>query len=331
MQIGTIGTGPIVSYIISQAIKTPGVHFSAVYSRDIGRAQELAARFGIGKTYDDLDAMLDDKDLDFIYIASPNSLHYQQAKAALQKGKNVICEKPFTSTLWQAQELRDLARSQKLFLFEAVTTIYLPNYRFVKESLPLLGDLRMVLLNYTQYSSRYDLLKAGETPNIFNTEFEGGALLDLNIYNIHFAAGLFGMPQDVRYFANRFNGDGADTSGVAVLDYGTFKCVCTAAKDAKGENGSQIQGEKGYILLPKGASVCPEVRVYGETEQQVNLQGDNLPWVYEFAEMQGIVEKKDYEACYEILEHSLMVVDIAQQARLSAGIRFQADDEKKTE
>src|SRR5699024_5608849 len=106
------------------------------------------------------------EEIDFVYIASPNSLHFEQAKLALEHGKNVICEKPFTSTVKEAEKLISLAKEKGLMLFEAITTIHLPNYQAIKAQLSQVGTLKVVHCNYSQYSSRYTKLIQGELPNV---------------------------------------------------------------------------------------------------------------------------------------------------------------------
>lgn len=118
-----------------------------------------------------------------------------------------------------------------MIIVEAVTTRYIPNTLKIKEMFPQLGDIKIVTANYSQYSSRYDALKKGEVLPAFNQDMSGGALMDLNIYNINLMVTLFGTPKSVNYQANIKKG--IDTSGILTLDYDSFKCVCIAAKDCK--------------------------------------------------------------------------------------------------
>ena len=150
-----------------------------------------------------------------IYVALPNNLHFSFAKEALLAGKHVILEKPFTVTYEEAKEIAAIAREKKLYLFEAITTQYNPNYHKMKELLPRLGDIKLVALNFSQYSSRYDNFKKGIISPSFDPNNAGGALMDLNIYNIHFVAGLFGKPLKVRYCSNMERD--VDTSGILVM------------------------------------------------------------------------------------------------------------------
>ena len=109
MRVGTIGSGFIVKYILENIAKTEGICCEAVYSRTMETGRKLADEFGVSKVYTDLDEMCQDESIDVIYIASPNSLHYGHAKKALSYGKHVICEKPFTPTVKEAEELIQMA------------------------------------------------------------------------------------------------------------------------------------------------------------------------------------------------------------------------------
>lgn len=194
MKMGTIGTGMITEWL-NTAFQDNGLECTAVYSRKEETGRRLADKYNMPKVYTDLDAMLHDEELDCIYIASPNSLHYPQAMRALEAGKNVILEKPFVSTIEECRTLIDTAKKHHRFLFEAITVPYNPNYQKIKERIGDLGSLKMVQCNFSQYSSKYDKFKNNENPNVFNPQFSGGALMDINIYNAHFIIGLFGRSE----------------------------------------------------------------------------------------------------------------------------------------
>ena len=155
MKIATIGTGFIVDRFLNAVRQVDGVEATAVYSRRMETAEALGQKHGIASAFTDMDAMFNGEEHDTVYIASPNSLHHAYAKKAIEAGKHVICEKPFTSTAAELRELIDLARQQDVFLFEAVTGIHLPHFRAVQENMERIGDIRVIQANYSQYSSRY--------------------------------------------------------------------------------------------------------------------------------------------------------------------------------
>lgn len=326
MNIATIGTGSIVDAILSAINELEDVTCTAMYSRKRETAQELAGKYGIGTIYTDLESLFSDTNVDLVYIASPNSMHYEQAYQALQHGKHVVCEKPFTSTLQEAETLIALAQEKNLLLFEAISNIHLPNIKVIQEQLPKLGPIKLIQSNYSQYSRKYNDLLAGETPNVFNPQFSGGALMDINIYNLHLVMNLFGSPNTVSYTANQ-HANGIDTSGVVVLQYPEFIAECVGAKDTNSMNFVLIQGEKGYLQVVGGANGCREIKLQigNEPAEAYNAQTKSNWLYYEWEAFRDIHANGDHKRCYELLEHSQSVMSVLMSARKDAGIVFAAD------
>ena len=194
IRLGTIGSGAIVHSILDNVKITDGIRLAAVYSRSEEKGRPLAEEYGAGKVYTDLDEFMKDEEVNTVYVASPNLLHYEQTKKALLAGKHVICEKPFCTKAEQARELVALAKEKHLFLVDAVPTAFLPNFEVVKRELPKVGKVKLVLGNFSQYSSRYDQVLEGGKPNVFNPEYGGGCLMDINFYNVYLNIALFGKP-----------------------------------------------------------------------------------------------------------------------------------------
>jgi predicted dehydrogenase len=330
MKIGTVGTNFIVTDFIKAARQTGRVEVVSCYSRTEGRARAFAAAQGIPRAFSDRDAFLADGSLDFVYVAAPNSLHFLWTRDALRAGRNVICEKPFMSNETELREAVRLSRERGLFLFEALTVPHLPNYRLVREKLSLLGPVRLAQLNFSQYSSRYDAYLGGEDPNVFSPAFSGGALMDLNYYNLTFVTGLFGPPGTIRYFPNR-GSNGIDTSGVLVMGYDGFLCTAAACKDSAGPNFVQIQGEKGYIRSSSSASSLGSGIVLcagdtaGNAEEFFNMQENPNTLYYEIMDFAEAFASGDRSRCDAPLEESLLAARLVDQARRDAGIRFDAD------
>lgn len=325
IRLGTIGSGAIVHAILDNVSVTDGIRLSAVYSRSADKGRALAAKYGADKVYTDMDAFLADRAVNFVYIATPNLLHYEQAKRALLAGKNVICEKPFCTRAEQARELTALAKKKRLFLVDAVPTAFLPNFELLKAQLPRIGRVRLVLGSYSQYSSRYDQVLNGETPNIFNPEYGGGCLMDLNFYNVYLNIALFGKPEDAVYYPNLYPGL-TDTSGILVMRYGGFVSQSAGAKDTWGENSFQIEGENGYIHIANGSNGIAQVRVVTKTSDETfNRQPNPNRWFYEVQSLTKLVLADDYDAIYERLDVMLDVIETLEVSRKKAGILFPGD------
>ena len=198
-------------------------------------------------------------------------------------------------TAAQTEELAALARRKKVFLFEAMTTQYLENYNKIRELLPRIGRVKLVQCNFSQYSSRYDAFCAGETPVSFDPECAGGALMDLNVYNISYIVGLFGEPNQVHYLANMERG--IDTSGILTMEYNSFKAVSMAAKDCGAPARYVIQGTKGYILQKSTANWCGGVTFHPNQgkEEHFNLNGGRPRQAAEFEAFARALENGDQE------------------------------------
>ena len=129
MRLGIVGAGMIVRGLFTFIHEVEGIELEAIASteKSIDKVRQMAKENHVKKAYLNFDELLNDEDIDVMYIATPNHLHYQMCKQALERGKHVICEKPFTITAKQTQELIDLAKAKNLFLFEAITILYAPN------------------------------------------------------------------------------------------------------------------------------------------------------------------------------------------------------------
>ncbi|EOS29106.1 MAG: Gfo/Idh/MocA family oxidoreductase [Kineothrix sp.] len=325
IRLGTIGSGPIVHSILDNVAVTDGIRLAAVYSRTEEKGKQLAAEYGADKVYTDLDEFLEDEEVNVVYVASPNLLHYEQTKKALLAGKNVVCEKPFCTKAEQARELAALAKEKHLLLVDAVPTAFLPNFEVVKRELPKVGKVKLVLGNFSQYSSRYDQVLEGGKPNVFNPEYGGGCLMDINFYNVYLNIALFGKPQEAIYFPNIYEGL-ADTSGILIMKYDGFVSESAGAKDTWGVNSFQIEGEKGYIYVKSGSNRMAGVQVVTkDSEENFNEQEKPNPWYYEVGKLTSLLLNEDYETIYQGLDVMVDVMEVLELARKKAGILFPND------
>ncbi|WP_270337607.1 Gfo/Idh/MocA family protein [Streptococcus infantarius] len=316
MKLAILGTGKIVEEVLPVLKEINGIELSAILStpRSIEKAEKLAELYAISQASSDYDSILANPDVDTVYVALPNHLHYDYAKKALLAGKHVICEKPFTLTLAEFEDLAKIAEQKNRILLEAITNQYLGNFASIKANLAKLGDIKIVECNYSQYSSRYDAFKRGEIAPAFDPAKGGGALRDLNIYNIHLVVGLFGKPERVQYLANMERG--VDTSGILIMDYGNFKAACIGAKDCSADIKSTIQGNKGWIAVLGPTNSMPELSLSlnGQSMTMINENSLNHRMHDEFVAFQAIIEHEDMTATKLALDHSHLVMEVLDQA-----------------
>lgn len=324
MKLLIAGAGFIVSDFlpITKDLKNTKLVGIAGTTSDLDRMKEDQAKYGIEKIYTDYDQALKETNSDTVYVAVPNSLHYSFAKKALLAGKNVICEKPFTVKYDEFKELKQIAKEKQLILVEAITNQYLTNYKNLKQSLSEVGEIKIVSMNYSQYSHRYDAFKQGKVLPVFDHKKGGGALMDLNIYNIHFLVGLFGMPKKVEYHANIERG--VDTSGILTLDYDNFKAVSIAAKDVAAPVTSLIEAEKETIIVNGPANVMNSFNIVGQQNkiQHVDDKIYTHRMYEEFVAFEKMIDNTDLDKDKKALEHSDQVMQIVEQAVKSAGLKL---------
>ena len=212
-------------------------------------------------------------------------------------------------------------------IVEAISHRFIPNSIEAKKRIGELGDIKIVSLNYSQYSLRYDKFKEGIIEPVFSLENSGGALIDLNLYNVAFAVDVFGLPKDVRYFAN-IEKD-IDTSGIVILDYGDFKVSSVGSKDSAAPIINTIQGTDGTIEIPDALNSFREFNIRKTKEDDKKYFNYNLEdksrLYYEFVEIEKILRNNDKKKVYDLLNLTQNYMEVLTKARFDANIFYPAD------
>ena len=149
MRFGIIGTGWITHAFLDGVYKNGG-ELVAIYSRKEETALKFGEKYQVTNVYTNMEEFLKDPMIDVVYIASPNSFHYPQTKQALLAGKHVVVEKPVASSADEWEDVMAICKEKNLFLFEAITTQHLPNYKYIKEVVNQIGRIRLVQSNFSQ-------------------------------------------------------------------------------------------------------------------------------------------------------------------------------------
>ena len=158
----------------------------AIAARDGSRAEVFRKEFGFTVSYGSYEEMLNDPKVDLVYIAVPHSLHYKWTIAALNAGKNVLCEKSFAANEQQAREMIELAEKKKLLLTEAIWPRYQPSRKIINDAIEsgIIGKVHTVTANIGYPLSHIE--------RMIRPELAGGALLDLSVYLFNFSSMLLG-------------------------------------------------------------------------------------------------------------------------------------------
>lgn len=325
MNLVVIGTSWITDMFISAALQTRQIRFLGTCSRSLARAEAMNIKFGGEKTYSDIDEVIADGDVDIVYIASPNSLHYPQTKKALFAGKHVISEKPIVSNTREIDDLIEISKTASGMLFEGITTLHMPGLEIIRQHLSMLGKISIISTEFNTLSGKYQDYLQGNEPNELSLKFSGSTLVDLGIYNIYFVMLLFGMPATVRYFANK-GISGVDLSGALIMQYEDKVAVAVVAKDNPGDNRTLIQGENGYIKVNGNVNALSAIEIVCKGER-FEFFVPNYPnhMRHECEAMFDCMTRNDRQLMLEWLNLSRSVTEILDIARKDAGIVFAAD------
>ena len=242
LNYGILSTSSIAPRFIAAVRESGKGNIVALSSRTLEKATEKATQWGIPTAYGSHTELLQDQNVNIVYISNVNTQHYPWAKAALESGKHVICEKPCTTTQAQTKELYALAREKGLFFMEAQKMLFLPAILEAKERLRDLGEITMVTLSHS-FAATYNGW-------MFDAAAGGGPLLSSGIYAVQLVSWLFGEITDIRGTASKL------PTGVEwqyILTGETARGVLFTAKNstrAKLDNTCRIFGERGSIELP---------------------------------------------------------------------------------
>lgn len=327
MKILTIGTSVITKQFSDAVMKSKYSTIEAVYSRDIEKAKSFAKTYN-SMAYDNLSEALNDMNINTVYVASVNSLHYIHAKMALKANKNVILEKPTTHNAQEFKQLLEIAKIHHVFIIEAITTLFLPNYMWIRKNINRIGTIKSVYAAYHQYSTKYEAYLKLKNPNVFTLTHSGGSLVDLNVYNLHFILSLFEVPKKAKYYPI-LGYNGIDISGVAILEYESFIAIASASKSHHGAQSIMIEGEFGTLEVSSAANTLRQVMIktkeYEVTSELIDTQN---VLEYEILVIEELIKESNFEEIQRLNKLSLSVIDIMSIIRKEAHIIFKGDTDE---
>jgi scyllo-inositol 2-dehydrogenase (NADP+) len=323
MNFGTIGTSWITSSFIDASRKSTDFILKAVYSRSEMKAKEFAEKHQAAFVYTELEEMAKSKKIDCVYIASPNSLHFEHALLFLRHKKHVICEKPIFSNTKELKEAFQVAEENGVYLFEAIRNLHSPNFKALKSAIEKIGPVRAANLHRSRYSSKYNEYLSGGRPNVFSAEYSGGALTDLGIYPLYLSTGLFGNPTKFSYSANVLD-SGIDGSGTLTLGYNGFIATIMCSKISTSYIPCEIQGEKGTVVFEDAGNITDIKWIDNKTGQVTPIENYNMDddMKFEINNFMQIISNKNEEDYLKLKELSLQTLSITEEARRQNGIVY---------
>jgi predicted dehydrogenase len=328
INLGIIGSGFIVESFLEASKLIDDVNLHAFYSRNIDTATKFKNEYNFTKIYTNLDDMANDKELDAIYIASPNSIHHLQAIKFLKNKKHVLCEKAFASNSNEVEDMVKTAKENNVLLMEAMRLTVLPNFLQIKNNLHKIGKIRRYFASYCQYSSRYDKYKEGTILNAFKKDLSNGSLMDIGVYCIAPMVNLFGVPKNILCNALMLE-SGVDAQGSAIFKYDDMDGVIMFSKIANSHLPSEIQGENGSIIIEKINNFSSVKIIYKDGRiEDLSLSQYENDMYYEISHFVHLIKSNKTCSDLNTLENSLSVMNIMDNMRNQIGLYYPADSNK---
>ncbi|WP_308493441.1 Gfo/Idh/MocA family protein [Microbacterium terrisoli] len=320
---GILATGGI-AHAFTSDLRTAGLSVQAVGSRRKEAADAFAASFEIPSAYGSYEQLVSDPDVDIVYVATPHTLHAEDAMLALEHGKHVLIEKPLTANAREAAAVREAAASRGLLAMEAMWTRYLPHMRRIHELLDAgaLGEVRTVFADHTQSlptdpAHRINALKLG-----------GGALLDLGIYPVSFVCDILGAPTSVLAQA-RLGETGADTEVATIFTHaGGAVSTTLSSSRAAGPNTAHIVGTDARIDIDR-VWYCPTTfrlsAPDGTVIEEFSSRVDGRGMQYQALAAEEIIAAGDRDSAILPIDESVAIMATLDKIRRQIGVRYGAD------
>lgn len=322
MKIAILGAGNIARKMAATIVEMDKVEAYAVASRSLEKAEEFAEKWNIQKAYGSYVEMLNDPEVDLVYICTPHSFHYEHMMLCLEFGKHILCEKAFTTNAKQAKEVLALAKEKKLLVAEAIWTRYLP-MRFVLDQIlerRVIGEPHSLTANLC-----YPLKGV---KRMVDPELSGGALLDLGVYPINFAMMVFGNQiESIEGSCVKTDSGVDETESITLTFKGGKMAILHASMLSTSDRRGIIFGTRGYIEF-LNINHCEGINVY---DKDYNLVETYKPFKF----ITGF--EHQVEACRRVIEdgelecrqmpHSeiIKVMEVMDSLRSQWGIHFPSE------
>lgn len=317
---GIIGTGWIADQFATGLALLPEAELRAVGSRARESADRFADRFGVPRRHASYEALVNDPEVDVVYVATPHSEHKENCLLCLGAGKPVLCEKPFSINAAEAKEVIQLAHEKGLFLMEAMWTRFFPIIVKLRELLAegTIGDVKMLVADLG-FQPEFD-----PQHRLFAPELGGGSLLDVGVYPVSFASMVFGPPARVASMA-QMGETGVDEQAAVILGYdqdqlatlySSLRTITPAEAILLGTEG-QIKVHS-QMFRPSKLTLAQS----GEEEQIIEMPYPGNGYQYEAVEVMRCLSAGKLESDVMPLDETLSIMETLDQIRAQWGLKY---------
>ncbi len=314
---GIIGLGKIAHRFAEDMLFSENSILYGVASRSLDKAREFGNRYNSVKYFGSYEELIEDDEIDIVYIATPHAFHFENTMMCLKKGKNVLCEKPMGMNSIEVKEMIDEAGKRNLFLMEAMWTRFIPATGKMLELLheKAIGDIIYV---------RADFGFKGDNnleSRVYSKALGGGSLLDIGIYPVYLSILTLGVPDDIKTMV-RWTQTRVDSFCAMLFDYkNKAKAILESTIEAETPTEAYIYGTKGTIKLHTRFHHTEKLSVITEEGEEVyenKLIGNG--YIYEIEEVEKCLIKNKKESEKHSLADSLKLIKIIDSVKENIGI-----------
>lgn len=315
---GFLGAGGI-AHSVAEDFQIAGLKIHAVGAREYSKADEFADRFKIPNRHQGYESLVNDPEVDIAYISTIHPFHKRDALLALNAGKHVLLEKPFTINAQEAEEIYVLAKSKKLFAMEAMWSRFLPSMNAIFDVINsgLLGEIELLIADHSQALTH--------VPRLVERELGGGALLDLGIYPISLAHRIFGEPQSITAKA-KLNHEKVDATTSMIFEYhGGKQATMTTSFLGAGPVTATIVGSLGRIEIDGSFYGQTSFRVFnrnGEVIKRYNEKIKGHGRQYQAMHVEECVAAGLIESPIMSLRESVEIMRVMDTVRAQIGVSY---------
>jgi predicted dehydrogenase len=325
---GILGCGRIARKFASDLALVKDAKLSAVAARELEHARLFANEFPASHVHGSYEDLVNNPEVDVIYIASPHALHHEHTLLCLTHKKAVLCEKAFALNLRQAKEMVEASRTNKIFLMEAVWSKFLPQYQKLQELILAgeLGEIKSVLVNFGF------IPQAPVPPRLFDPALGGGSLLDIGIYNVFLVLSILGRPDTIEASMTPTT-EGVDEQCAALFKYKKNGAMAQLFSSLSSNLGTDadISGTKSRIrLTARFYAPSAAIELFTGREDSKELvpvsQEGGSGYQYEARHVGECLRKGLIESPVMSHADSLLIMETMDRIRAAAGIHYAADN-----
>lgn len=317
-----LGCGNIAAKFTTELKGLPNANLYATASRNLVNAEKFAEKFDFDKAYGSYQEMVEDPNVDVVYIATPHNFHKEHTVLCLNHKKAVLCEKAFAINSMEVKQMIASSNENDTFLMEAFWVIFRPKYLKVKEIIASenLGKLKFVKSDF-MFNGEYN-----PKNRLYNLDLGGGSLLDIGIYSIFTALMFLGSPDEIKTLAH-FSPTGSEESISMLFGYKNgATAVLTSSFDAAFKNESELCFEHGIIKYDRFSKDPIVLIKEGEITEIPFENGPNMGYQFEAIHVMECLDNNLKESPILPLSLSLELINVLDSVRKDAGIIFPNHD-----